>query len=194
MHHVVSQNQPPVRWAGSVVCTLVLVLMAVPLSGANREKSSADSLGVRSAHPADRGATEPAKPSFVRGGKQLLVSARTAIILKRGLRIAEGRLREHASCRELFDAFGRDGWEELNQSHYHWAATDACPRNASAYTWVGASRTCLCPSFADLSSKQAAVALIHEALHHAGLTEQPADPLGMTPNQIDQLVKASCRL
>ena len=69
-------------------------------------------------------------------------------------------------------------------------------RRAMPICWVVGSRRWegLCPSFGDLSSKQAAVVLIHEALHHAGLTEQPADPLGMTPDQRNQLVEASCRL
>ena len=34
--------------------------------------------------------------------------------------------------------------------------------------------------------------LIHEALHHAGLTEQPMDPDGLTAREIDDMVGAAC--
>ena len=34
--------------------------------------------------------------------------------------------------------------------------------------------------------------LLHEALHHAGLTEKPADPDGMTAREIDGMVNNVC--
>jgi len=36
--------------------------------------------------------------------------------------------------------------------------------------------------------------IIHEALHHAGLTEYPQDPNGMTSNQINGMVAEQCGL
>ena len=178
-----------------VACIFVLVFMAFPLCGASQGKISAHSRKDHRAHHADRHASEQSNPSILRGGERPFGNARSVAILRRGLRIAEGRLRELASCRELFKALGSDGNEELNQSAYHWAARGGdCRRDASAYTWVGTSRTCLCPNFGHLSSRGAAVTLIHEALHHAGLTEQPSDPLAMTSGQINQLVATSCML
>jgi len=178
-----------------VACIFVLVFMAFPLYGASQGKISAHSRKDHRAHDADRHASEQSDPSIVRGGERSFGSGRSVVNLRRGIRIAEGRIREIAGCRELFEALGSDGSGELNQSDYHWAARGGdCRREASAYTWVGASRTCLCPNFGHLSSRGAAVTLIHEALHHAGLTEQPSDPLAMTSGQINQLVATSCRL
>jgi hypothetical protein len=34
--------------------------------------------------------------------------------------------------------------------------------------------------------------LIHEALHHAGLTEKPMDPGGMSAREIDGMVNRAC--
>ena len=34
--------------------------------------------------------------------------------------------------------------------------------------------------------------LIHEALHHAGLTEKPKDPEAMSAREIDNMVEDAC--
>jgi hypothetical protein len=45
---------------------------------------------------------------------------------------------------------------------------------------VGSPSTFVCRLFQRLGDERAAVVLIHEALHHAGLTEYPQDPEAMT--------------
>ena len=176
------------RFRSFVLCGLA-VAVAVAISP----------LAVTEAWSASRDATEAAGPSFVRGQVQPYVSGRSLMVLRRGVRLAEGRLRKNSTCRQLFEAFGKDGLEELDESLYHWVAMDReetpCQqKHAAAFTWVGEDLTCLCPAFGSLSVNDAAIALVHGALHHAGLTEQPGDPLGMTRDQIDQLVRTSCRL
>ena len=42
------------------------------------------------------------------------------------------------------------------------------------------------------SHECAAAVLIHEALHYAGLSEQPRDPQGMHARDIDRMVKKAC--
>ncbi|MCH7666110.1 MAG: hypothetical protein IH936_09325 [Acidobacteria bacterium] len=155
--------------------------------------------GVAEARPAGRDATEAAGPSFVRGKVQPYVRGRSLMVMRRGVRLAKSRLRDNSTCRQLFEAFGKDAKEVMDESRYHWVALSAeetaCQqKHAAAFTWVGEDLTCLCPAFASLSVNDAAIALVHEALHHAGLTEQPGDPLGMTRDQIDQMVRTSCRL
>ncbi len=119
--------------------------------------------------------------------------------LARGRKKAERKLQKHDGCRDLFVALGSNGLSELDETTYHWVTSQEerrlCAKiNAAAFTWVNATRTCLCPDFTRLDSYQLAVALIHEALHHAGLPEMPPDPLAMTSAEINTLVKRHCRL
>jgi len=59
---------------------------------------------------------------------------------------------------------------------------------------VGGGPVRVCRDFSRLSDSQAAMVIIHEALHHAGLTEYPQDPNGMTSNQINGMVAEQCGL
>lgn len=65
-------------------------------------------------------------------------------------------------------------------------------KSAAAFTWVGGAHTRLCRRFSSLSVERAAMTLIHEALHHAGLTEKPMDPEGMSAREIDNMVGDAC--
>jgi hypothetical protein len=67
-----------------------------------------------------------------------------------------------------------------------------CERGYAA-TIVGAPSTFVCRNFQHLSDERAALVLIHEALHHAGLTEYPQDPEAMTSARINRMVDKSCR-
>jgi hypothetical protein len=61
-----------------------------------------------------------------------------------------------------------------------------------AYTKVGGTPTWICRNFARISIESAAVAVIHEALHHAGLEERPHDRLAMSSVEITDMVKDKC--
>ena len=69
---------------------------------------------------------------------------------------------------------------------------DGICRRAAAYTKVGARSTFICPEFSRISDERAAMFVIHEALHHAGLTENPQDRRGMTSLAINSMVGRSC--
>ena len=96
----------------------------------------------------------------------------------------------------MFASLGADGIEALNATLYFpidnpIRRRDFCQRFLT-YTYVGASATWVCPDFKRLPVERAALVLIHEALHHAGLTEYPVDPDAMSSLAIDKMVKRNC--
>ncbi len=121
-------------------------------------------------------------------------------MLEWAVSLAAERLRESPACRKLFTALGADGFDILAATFYtapiSKAETGSCDRrHASAMTSVGGRRTVLCsPSFGELSRRQAAVTLLHEALHHAGLSEYPREPGAPRSSEINRAVKLSCGL
>jgi hypothetical protein len=112
--------------------------------------------------------------------------------------LALERVREVPECRELFARFDAEGKATLGRVIFlpigrAQARGDVC-RGVSAYTMVGGGPVRVCREFSRLSDSQAAMVIIHEALHHAGLTEYPQDPGGMTSNQIHGMVAERCGL
>jgi hypothetical protein len=67
-------------------------------------------------------------------------------------------------------------------------------RRACAVTAVGKRPVKLCRHFAQLSDSHAAMIVIHEALHLAGLTEYPHDPDAMSGVAINRMVTEACDL
>jgi hypothetical protein len=109
---------------------------------------------------------------------------------------ARRRIRNNPECADLFSDLGADGIEILDSTLYFpirhpIRRIDFCER-CTAYTFVGATTTWLCPQFKRLPTERAAQILIHEALHHAGLTEFPSDPDGMTSHAITKMIKRKC--
>jgi hypothetical protein len=113
--------------------------------------------------------------------------------------IAIDRVREVPECRELFSKIGADGVDTIAKTYFapigiHGARANVC-NGSVAYTFVGGKGpTWLCREFSRLSDKKAAMIIIHEALHHAGLTERPKDPKAMTSAGINRMVSKSCGL
>jgi len=99
------------------------------------------------------------------------------------------------SCQDLFEQLGADGIDVLGNTTYTLASSDRaqqiCDR-AEAFTTVGGSIVWLCGTFGWLPPREATIVLIHEALHNAGLREQPHYPDGPTGNEIDQMVEQQC--
>jgi hypothetical protein len=112
--------------------------------------------------------------------------------------LAVSRLRELPGCRALFEQLGADGLEKLANSIYYTTTPrqeeGACRQGAVALTMVGSPQTRLCRAFGQLGGGWAAMILIHEALHFAGMGEKPLDPAGLTSPEINWLVKARCKL
>lgn len=127
--------------------------------------------------------------------------------LEAGLEIAFVRLREIDACSDLFSRLGVDGIEMLRSGHFlqvnnHYREVRICGRNGAvrseggrnfAYTRVGGSLIWICRHVARVSDEVSAVIVIHEALHHAGLTEWPSDRLAMTSKEITRMVKRACK-
>jgi hypothetical protein len=114
-----------------------------------------------------------------------------------GYTTAMQRVRSLESCGALFAELGADGIEVLSATTYSGPQTDfeseVCG-GSTAFTAVGRADTRLCPGFGDLKSNDAALVLIHEALHHAGLEEAPGYEGAMTAVEIDELVAKHCGL
>jgi hypothetical protein len=112
--------------------------------------------------------------------------------------VALERVHDVPECRGLFSELGADGVETLRKiSFYPIGRHEANPNvciSAVAYTYVGGGPTWICRKFWRLPDQRAAMVVLHEALHHAGLTEQPRDPEGMTAAAISRMVTEQCGL
>jgi len=110
--------------------------------------------------------------------------------------LALQRVREVPECGDLFRELGADGVEMLETALYFPIGSptkevEMCG-TADAFTYVGDAPTFLCRKFYRLSDERAAMVVVHEALHHAGLTEWPSDPDGMKSIAINRMVSESC--
>ena len=119
-------------------------------------------------------------------------------VLRLGYAQARDWLEGSQACRGLFAALGADGPTVLSRAIYSAPAfrveEKICGRQRiAAFTSVGPGRTVLCPAFGTLRPNEAAVTVLHEALHNAGRTEWPRDPQGPSAAELDRLVKQSCR-
>jgi hypothetical protein len=112
-------------------------------------------------------------------------------------RMAQESIRTNQACSALFGRFGADGLDLLARVEFHAVTIEStgrtCDRSGvAAFTTVKSSRIRLCPGFGVLPVPAAAVILIHELLHAAGMSEKPIDPKGLTPPEINRLVAVSC--
>lgn len=112
--------------------------------------------------------------------------------------VATNRIRSLPACADLFAALDADGIEMLRKAMYfpiedRRFANRFCAAH-SAFTYVGGPTVWVCRDFHQLPDLSAATIVIHEALHHAGLTEWPADPSGMTSREINTAIRNRCKL
>jgi hypothetical protein len=126
--------------------------------------------------------------------------------LEAGFDLAVERVREIESCADLFTRLGADGIEMLKTGlylpvHSYRHEVVVCGRDPAtnswgaknlAYTKVGGTPTWICRHFSRVSTETAAIAVIHEALHHAGLGERPHDRMAMSSIEITELVTTEC--
>jgi len=118
--------------------------------------------------------------------------------LEAGFELALQRVREVPECSAMFADLDADAVETLRSGLYfpvasHRMAKVKCGR-AMVYTYVGEPSTFLCSSFAKMTDERAATCVLHEALHHAGLTEKPLDRTAMTAREINAMVVTKCQL
>jgi len=115
--------------------------------------------------------------------------------VRAAFQLAVDRVRTVPECGRLFTELGADGVESLSSSLYYKAdgrGEMAMCDSAVAYTHVGHRVTRLCSRFDLLPDKWAAVILIHEALHRAGLPERNLDRRAMTSAEINEMVIRAC--
>jgi len=118
--------------------------------------------------------------------------------LSTGFQVALEHLEEHPGCRSLFHGLSHEARESLSRVVYVPASGRQeqrfCSRGVSAFTEVGSSVTYVCRGFSRLAPAKAAMTLIHEALHHAGLPENPNHADMLNSAEINSLVSQSCSL
>jgi hypothetical protein len=116
--------------------------------------------------------------------------------LRLGHVLALEMVRSRPTCRALFAPLAGSGVESISTTHYA-ATTDrdrarVCAGGVAAFTTVGGRVTWLCPEFGNLGPRAAALTLIHEALHSAGMAESPSTAGALTAWEIDALVGRAC--
>lgn len=114
-----------------------------------------------------------------------------------GSSLAQSRLCDTQTCAQLFQNLGTNGVDMINGTNYlDGRSTSTCMQHPdwAAWTNVGDCNVYLCDAFTTLSQSGAATILIHEALHDAGMSENPPDPCGLTSSEINDLVQSNCDL
>jgi hypothetical protein len=183
-----------------LLCAVSLVAMnssvwasdAIESDGSSAIVAAAATAAV-SVVPADGGAPAVCEPKM-----SSKVSVKNRRRIMGAFDVAVERVREYPECRELFSNLGADGMEALGMVVFlpigKAQARGGVCHGASAYTLVGGGPVWVCQDFSRLSDTQAAMVIIHEALHHAGLSEYPQDPDAMTSTLINQTVMKKCGL
>jgi hypothetical protein len=121
-----------------------------------------------------------------------------AATFNEALAVALDRLQTHASCQALFARLGADGAAKVTGASYYPASTEQerryCRPGVFAVTTVGGAAVVLCRRFGHLSGQRAAIILIHEALHLAGLAEDRVDAKAPDSLAITSMVMKGCWL
>ena len=116
--------------------------------------------------------------------------------LETAFEIAIARITAVPECADLFSQLGADAMETLKTGLYFPASpareTSVC-RRSMAQTYVGGAPTWICRCVTSYSDEHVALVVIHEALHHAGLTEKPHDRKAMSSGAINKMVGRKCR-
>ena len=178
---------------GRVPLSVVVVtaaLMMCPLAAAGDESAPALAPEARAmGSAAGPAASEPVEPwihpSMPGCMKEKILAA---------FQIAVGRVREVPECSELFKELGADGVEMLATTLYFPASPldrSRC-RHSFALTEVGAPTTWVCRKVTAHCDDHVAVALLHEALHYAGLDEDPCNRRAKCSGAINTMVMRSC--
>lgn len=142
-----------------------------------------------------RVAAAPGSPAPILDSR-LSRGVRSAV--ERSFPLAHQRIGGYRACGGLFARLGAEGTARMAATSYHPATPEKqrrhCRGTTHAFTRVGDTRVALCPSFGRLRRTEAALILIHEALHSAGQTEFPADPAAPDSVGITRMVMAACGL
>jgi hypothetical protein len=192
-----SPREVPMAARSVVLCVVAVVLTVSSSWASDAIDAVSPAAGVDSATPrevvADSNPLAHFEPRI-----DVRMSDNNRERLVTSFQIAVDRVQEVPECRELFTELGADGIDTISKIYFtpigkREARANICDGSV-AYTFVGGGPTWLCRKFSRLSEKQAAMIIIHEALHHAGLTERPRNPDGMTAAGINRMVSKRCGL
>jgi hypothetical protein len=181
-----------------VLCVVLAALTISPAWASDAIDSVPPASGVGDATPRDFVVSSNLADHFdprIDGG----MSDNNRERLVSSFQIAIDRVRQVPECRDLFTDLGADAVDMISKIYFtpigiYGARANIC-NGTVAYTLVGGGPTTwLCRDFSRLTDKNAAMIIIHEALHHAGLTERPKDPKGMTSAGINRMVSKRCGL
>jgi hypothetical protein len=186
-----------VFWERCARIALILGISAIVAEGPARRVQAQDrpaAAGSKTAHVRQE---HPTMGSRISPWIQNAMNPSLAAKLRSAINLAADHLEIEEACRGLFAVLGADGTATIAGSTYfhvpnHYLETTICDTR-HAYTYVGGGPVWVCRNFQWLSTEQAAAVVIHEALHHAGLTEKPSDPHGMTSLDINRMVMKRCR-
>jgi len=190
------------RLISSCVCAIVLSAGGAWAGEIVEASEGAVPVAVAAVAVADAVGNEGPTTPWIHSSMPKSVSAKIGA----GFELAVERVREVESCGDLFAELGADGLEILSKSLYHPVDSyrrqiEVCGRNPGvtfegattlAFTSFSGRRTWICRHFARVSKETAAIALIHEALHNAGLHEKPRDRMAMSSLEITRMVKRAC--
>lgn len=146
---------------------------------------------------------DPAPPPPTDNGGQtpdagMPVTPTETQLLNQGKSIANNKLSTIPACEKMFDDLGANGANVIAATTYRdGTGSSKCTSRpgAAAVTDVGSYTVLLCgSSFTSLSANGAATIVTHEALHSAGMSENPPDPNAKTSEQISTMVQANCSL
>ena len=131
--------------------------------------------------------------SIYPGGNPL--TPRQKAILAGALDWARKWLKEKPACAAMYNNLNlmrKDGLDILGKTSYIGGYSSKCS-GRDAYTGRYWSQVYLCQKFENLSTPRAAVTILHESLHTAGLQESPESGPGyMTNPEIDLFVTERC--
>ena len=163
-----------VRWTGQSLVVALLLLGGAASSAAQGAEEAAMPLPL-----VDRAISTPA-----------------AARLRSGFRAAVRRVREVPQCRALILGLGADPESLFSRLDFRAAPPQSegayCRRGVVALTKVGQPVIWVCREFARVKLDEAAMLVIHETLHIAGLRERPSTPDAMSSQEINSLVSSSC--
>lgn len=116
---------------------------------------------------------------------------------------ANQAMRDNEKCRDLFKGLRRDDWNEVMNGWNVWRSGEGVKQPGTtrvrcneagipAWTITNQPTIFLCSRFAELPPVSAAVTVIHESLHTAGLPEKPPVATAETPSEINDRVRRAC--
>lgn len=189
------RKAPRTRTVLAIVALLALGTVAVAQDGGQALTVDRDDSVERDVVRASLARPGDMKP-LIPGGLDPRIRGRLNV----AFRLAAERVSGLPTCAALFADLGAEGLERLRATRYQSVADTGgarvCGRGlgAAAFTLVNSPRTIVCPSFERLTVEEAAVIVIHEALHFSGQTEWPRDPDAPNGGQINRMVRVACGL